>query len=496
MRWFIEVSRVGEDAIDEKLCVEARRWQEALQRVREYRGDVAPLSSFSIELLDNGYRAVNVMHKRRYLVERAPSDAPLSTEVPESPVRPSSRAPGATSSPPSGAASRAAAVERPSALPASRELGLPAGGLVRFQEIQRRFEEPTPEAPISYREVAYGVNPGTSREAIEQLLFDRLGGLRSELDGRRGCFVQLAVFDHVWVRRPLRPPLATLVWKDWRGEPELAFPGSKPAAPAPDGESMEPIAPSPVIAATSSAPPETTHETPEGVADAASAAEEQSASSTPPERDEESTPASTPGRQSPAAPRLVLAEPDAESSPSVRRRRSETDLIGELFETLHDLHFCPDVVSGADLVLKVLKQTLPSRLCFVHVFDINARNFVLVRQAGADVSLLLTRTPDKDPLVDQVMHAHAAVKVDDAGNDERFRDGRWVVEGTSPRFVLCCAARQGGRYLGLVELADPVGGAPFSEVDTNALEYLCGQLGEFIANRPLVLDDDVVLANR
>jgi GAF domain-containing protein len=71
-----------------------------------------------------------------------------------------------------------------------------------------------------------------------------------------------------------------------------------------------------------------------------------------------------------------------------------------------------------------------------------------------------------------------------------------VVEGTSPRFVLCCAARQGGRYLGLVELADPVGGAPFSEVDTNALEYLCGQLGEFIANRPLVLDDDVVLANR
>jgi hypothetical protein len=39
-----------------------------------------------------------------------------------------------------------------------------------------------------------------------------------------------------------------------------------------------------------------------------------------------------------------------------------------------------------------------------------------------------------------------------------------------------------------------VGGGPFGQVDENALEYICGQFGEFIASRPLVLDADVVLA--
>lgn len=605
MRWFIEVSRVDEDAIDERLCVEARRWQEALQRVREYRGDSAPLSSFSIELFDNGYRAVDPAHEHRYVVERAPSDAPLSAGVPES-ARPSSRAPR----PSSGVTSRTP--RAPSLVPATRELGLAEGGLVRFQEIQRRFEEPTADVPISYREIAYGVAPGTSKQAIEQLLFDRLGRLRSELDGRRGCYVQLAVFDHVWVRRPIRPPLATLAWKDWRGKPELTFPGSTPT-PGPGGAaasesaatsraSAQSIAPSRVISTPPSAAPEEAPHPPGAAsghaepATPATATERSVASTAPasstasnteqrsespavsttamvaveatlgvatgqqanpktgeqahleaktsgsPEAPATSMPeaeagvqipseaaevataevgaaevgaaepqalesgaaepeavqpaASKPAGESAAPPRLVLAEQESDSSPNAARRASDTDLIGELFETLHELHFCTDVVSGADFVIKLITRTFGCRRCFVHIFDIDARNFVLVRQAGADASLLLTRTPDKDPLFDQVMHAPAAVKVDDAASDPRFQSARWLVGGAGPRSVLLCAAHQGGRYLGLVELADPMGGAPFSEVEANALEYLCGQFGEFIAERPLVLDDDVVLANR
>src|SRR3954470_17611968 len=80
MRWFVEVSRVGENSSDEKYCVEAKQWQAALQEARKLRGDSGPLSKFSIELLDDGYRAVDPKQKLRFLVAKAPHDAPLSTE--------------------------------------------------------------------------------------------------------------------------------------------------------------------------------------------------------------------------------------------------------------------------------------------------------------------------------------------------------------------------------------------------------------------------------
>src|SRR5262245_18022368 len=81
MRWFIEVSRVGEDTAIDKYCLEAKQWQAALQEARKLRGDAGPLSKFSIELLDNGYRAIDPSQQIRYVVSKAPGDSPLS-EIP------------------------------------------------------------------------------------------------------------------------------------------------------------------------------------------------------------------------------------------------------------------------------------------------------------------------------------------------------------------------------------------------------------------------------
>src|SRR5215510_5356096 len=81
MRWFIEVSRVGEDTPIDKYCLEAKQWQAALQEARKLRGDAGPLSKFSIELLDNGYRAIDPSQQIRYVVSKAPGDSPLS-EIP------------------------------------------------------------------------------------------------------------------------------------------------------------------------------------------------------------------------------------------------------------------------------------------------------------------------------------------------------------------------------------------------------------------------------
>ena len=81
MRWYVEVSRVGENNLAEKYCVDARQWQAALQEARKLRGDTGALSQFSIELLDNGYRAVDPALKLRYLVNQAPDDAALSEQA-------------------------------------------------------------------------------------------------------------------------------------------------------------------------------------------------------------------------------------------------------------------------------------------------------------------------------------------------------------------------------------------------------------------------------
>jgi hypothetical protein len=79
MRWFVEISPLGnkgdQDAI---LCVEAPQWQPALQKARALRGDNGALSNFSIELLEDGYRAIDPSTRLRYIVRRAPDDAQVT----------------------------------------------------------------------------------------------------------------------------------------------------------------------------------------------------------------------------------------------------------------------------------------------------------------------------------------------------------------------------------------------------------------------------------
>ena len=76
MRWIVEVSSVGK-ADKHAYCVESESWQRALQLARSIRDDHGPMTGFSIELLDEGFSAVDPMTRLRYFVKRAADDAPL-----------------------------------------------------------------------------------------------------------------------------------------------------------------------------------------------------------------------------------------------------------------------------------------------------------------------------------------------------------------------------------------------------------------------------------
>ena len=717
MRWFVEVSRVGENGVADEYCVEAKQWQAALQEARKLRGDTGALSKFSIELLDRGYRAVDPSLKLRYLINEAPADAPLTGEssrkngnraeatggkprvteslapsayatslaptpfttslappatsspvprpsshaaprptsvvparalsaeppraaqlvVPDDPVPPAPPVPGSASLPPQSLPSQSPPSQSPpSQSPPSQSpppqspppqslspqspppqslspqsLSLPPlpPRLPSFELVRQRAEEPRPDSPITYREFAYAVEPGRTRDEIEALLRDRYQATLATIEDRPpGKFVQLAVFDHVFKRRPERPPLATFAWKDWRGEPVLAFPGFGEEAMAP--MSRVPAAPDSVAprsngAATSVPPPALRDSVPvvpmapvvissapppaqalvaapvpapvveveipideaapvpaiEAAIPLASAAPTPAAEAPLPIVEGARAPASVAplslasastsaadvvvplasvalppqleapmsiveGARAPVVevPPSAAAAPapsfelnfESASSPAVSpvpanpasaertsrpriaaegRRRAGEDLIGELFEIMHELNFAHDVAEGSEFVLSVLNELLPCEGVLIHVFDINTGHFVVVRAKGPNANtVLLQRMSDQDPLVRSVMRSTHATSVKNAAEDARFNGPRWQALGVGPRAALCGGVQLGGRYLGLIEVANPYGDVPFHQSELNALDYICEQFAAFLSKKPIVLSADVVLS--
>src|SRR5512132_2562541 len=90
MRWYVGISALGvKPGVNSTLCVEAPQWQPALQKARALRGDEGPLGNFSIELLEDGFRAIDPVSRLRYLVRRAPDDAVPTTSAPVADAPPS-----------------------------------------------------------------------------------------------------------------------------------------------------------------------------------------------------------------------------------------------------------------------------------------------------------------------------------------------------------------------------------------------------------------------
>lgn len=173
-----------------------------------------------------------------------------------------------------------------------------------------------------------------------------------------------------------------------------------------------------------------------------------------------------------------------------RRRAPGEDLIGDLFESIHELSFLVDLVSGADFVARTLADVIPCEAIAVHAFDLGRREFVVVRARHANArKALLHRTSDADPIVREIMRHRSLI----SNGASPVRSGAFAKLGVEVKTALTGSVRHGGRYLGLIELVNPAGGTPFHEGEASALEYVCEQFAEFVSQRPVVLDPDVVL---
>jgi len=208
----------------------------------------------------------------------------------------------------------------------------------------------------------------------------------------------------------------------------------------------------------------------------------------------------------PPAPRRVAASaapaPPPPSTLVYRQargpRRSGDDLIADLFEACSDLGFLGDPLEGADFVISLLLEMLHAKVALVSFYDINAREFVVVRQGigGPEGSFdlpnaALTRSSELTPHVLRTMRAGRAVVLA-SGDDSIAEDGRWRALGVSPTSLICAPVNSGGRYLGLLELADAADGKPFTESDGHAVTYIAEQFGEFLVQREIVTDSERV----
>ena len=362
MRWLVEVSSLGKTDT-QKFCVDAESWQRALQAARSQRGEDGPMSGFSIELLEEGYRAVDPLARVRFVVKKAPDDmaltpmvdrgatkglapapasarpaapvvaasvvvvppaaavpvvaapivpapvvvavpatvvaaggvtvaakiappapsGPSSTDqtVPNLPATPSSSSPAGGKGA-GGAAAALAPKKSPSIAPprpgqsqpppanvtgssgsadegkkkpqtmvfastgdaavadvaveraAPPAVGSSIPGLPALKLLTAREQNPNEASPLTYREYAFAVPEGTTEESAADVLRAQLRYVEAHIaTAKVGKLVNLACFDVEFTGKPPKPPLATLTWKDWKGDPVLAFPrrGGGPSKP-------------------------------------------------------------------------------------------------------------------------------------------------------------------------------------------------------------------------------------------------------------------------
>lgn len=188
----------------------------------------------------------------------------------------------------------------------------------------------------------------------------------------------------------------------------------------------------------------------------------------------------------------VKATPKPTPIPKSGARLTDDELIADLFEASADLAFLRDAEEGADFVLNLVLEKFRSQAGMIQLYDINKREFVIMRAAGPHANLVLGgRTAERDPLVFEIMKRRRPYVLDVA-KDGRVRAGRWAALGAHPKTILAAAVELHGQFLGIIEIANPVEGA-FSSGEVNGMAYLAEKFGEFLANRGIVFESDTSL---
>ena len=193
------------------------------------------------------------------------------------------------------------------------------------------------------------------------------------------------------------------------------------------------------------------------------------------------------------APFVRTAAPPLKTGGPNGRVRGE-DLIADLFEAMHDLHFLKDALEGGEFCLALAMEKLPSQVGIVHLYDIDHREFLITSTRGSGMgTLLLQRFPESDPILLSAMNKRKPLVFADAPQSEAAAVERYASVGGARSVIVAPVEQAGGASSGPSRSWNPLDGQPFTEAEGNAIMYIAEQLAEFLNQRGVVTDPEKIL---
>lgn len=151
---------------------------------------------------------------------------------------------------------------------------------------------------------------------------------------------------------------------------------------------------------------------------------------------------------------------------------------------MHDLHFMRDALDGADFVIELLREKIPTIVALVHFYDINAKQFVLVKTRAPSQATVHLKQREGTGLVGDALKTGKPIYLKTAAADTRWSREAYAEAGhAAPKEIVVAPMRHGGRFLGAIELADHTDGESFGDSEIHALSYVAEQFAEFVNDR-------------
>lgn len=382
-----------------------------------------------------------------------------------------------------------------SSAPTSAESPSTAATKAALRVMHQRDVEPSADNPITYRERAFFSGAAADGHVVAALR-DELATLR-QTDDVKGLYVNLAAFDHEWTERPERPPVATLEFRAWKGEPIVGTPlaasglvphsaaasqpvqtpattpePTKPALAEPTAESAEPAAestkPEPVVEA-----PKVVEPAPPAVEVVAPAVEQAP--------NEQLAQEASVASQTPMQTGRSLSDDFEMDDPQFAAVAEKEHGIAAAFEACEDLHFLETPLDGIRFAERLLLELVDAEAFTGGLYDINASVYRIVSAVGPGAEARRgTQIPQGKGVFGRVSLDTGVLITDssDARFDDTF-DGR---AGAVHNNALTAPVAHGQRMYAVVQLMNAKSGA-FTEEDESIVGYVAQQLGRFLHDR-------------
>lgn len=174
--------------------------------------------------------------------------------------------------------------------------------------------------------------------------------------------------------------------------------------------------------------------------------------------------------------------------PIAAYRSGSDTAVTNLCERLSRLEAELDALSAVRLCLDVLARVIPCRAMLAHSFDAARREFVVVHARGESAeSMVLERHPCDDPLLRVAMPAGRPFVWTDLRRAPVNKLARYT-ELPSVKTVMVCPVATGARWLGAIELVDPLNCRPFQTQDVLDAKYVADRYARFAIARGIVVD--------